>query len=237
MDAERKPLLGTRLALMGAVLYLLEWAVIPFLPAVPTDRLGENPSAIVDAYAGEAGLVAFAAGWFGVVLVGRVLYMSALRDALAASARSSTLANFAVGAMAVSVAIEIASFGVVAAAGWLAENGADAGAVVALDAAGSIIYLAVFGTVGVSVLAASLTMLASGVFHKWLCWLGVLSGALVILGGVLGGAAVGATGSFRDLGEIPIGIGVLGFWIWMLATSIILWRHAPTRGHEARAGV
>lgn len=237
MAAERTLLIGTRLALTGAVLYLLEWAVIPFLPRVPTDRLGEDSKAIVDAYAGEAGLLAFAAGWFGVVLVGRVLYATALRDALEASGRPSTLARFAVGAMAVSVAIEIASFGAVAAAGWLADKGADAGAIVALDAAGSIMFLPVFGSIGVSVLAASLAMLASGLFRNWLCWLGVFSGSFLILGGVIGAAATGATGSFHDLGGIPNGIGVPGFWIWLLATSVILWRHAPKWGGDGRAGV
>lgn len=236
MKAERSPLVGTRLALIGTVLYLLEWAVIPFLPDVPTDRLGVDSRAIVEAYAGEAGLVTFAAGWFGIVLVGRVLYVVALRGALEASGRPSMLAGFAVGAMAVSVAIEVAGFGAVAAAGLLADNGADPSAIVALDAAGSTGF-PVFGLLGVSILAASLAMVASGLFRKWLCWLGVLSGALLILGSVTAAAATGVTGSLDNLGGLPMGIGVLGFWIWMLSTSIILWRQAAKRGGDSRAGI
>jgi len=218
------------------VLYLLEWAVIPFFPGVPTDQLGEDAKAIVAAYTGEAGIVAFGAGWFSFVLLGRVLYAAALRGALRASGHPSTLADFAVAAMAVSVAIEVTSFGLAATAGWLADNGADASAVVALDAAASIVFLLVFAPLGLSVLAASAAMLASGLFRKWLCWLGVLSGTFAIIGGSVEAAATGATGTFHDLGGIPTGIGVLTFWTWMLVTSIILWRNVRSRSVESVVG-
>ncbi|MGH2811194.1 MAG: hypothetical protein ACRDI1_00585 [Actinomycetota bacterium] len=229
MAAQRTRLIGTRLALMGAALYFLEWLVIPFLPDVPTDQLGRGPQAIVDAYVGEGSLVAFAAGWFAVVLIGRVLYAIALRDSLEASGYPSTSARFAVGAMTVSVAIELVSFGAVAAGGWLAENQAGTDAIVALDAAGSIIFLLVFALIGVSTLAASLAMFASGLFRNWVCWLGIFSGGLTIVGGIIEPVRAGATGTFQELGELPNALGSLTFWVWILVTSIILWRSAPTR--------
>jgi hypothetical protein len=46
--------------------------------------------------------------------------------------------------MIASVAIEAASFGPTAAAGWLAEAGSDPAAIGALDAAGGVMFLLVF---------------------------------------------------------------------------------------------
>jgi hypothetical protein len=70
-------LIGNRLALAGAILYLLEWAAIAFLAEQPTDRLGENAGAITEAYSGEARTTALAAGWFSAVLLGRILFVAA----------------------------------------------------------------------------------------------------------------------------------------------------------------
>jgi hypothetical protein len=228
-------LVGTRLALIGAVLYLLEWAVIPFFPDIPTERLGDDARAIIAEYAGEARVTAFAVGWFALVLLGRVLYTVALRDALRVSGRPSSLASFAVGAMAVSVALEVANGGAVAGAAWLAERGADAASVVALDAAAHILFALVFAPIGVSVLAASLAMLASGLFRVWLSVLGVVSGSLLIVGGVLHPLVAGETGTFRDVGGLPVALGVPTFWLWMVVTSIILWRAVPARQSAAEA--
>jgi hypothetical protein len=50
--ASRAQLVGNRLALVGALLYLSEWVVIPFMPDLPTDKLGDDPSSIAVAYSG-----------------------------------------------------------------------------------------------------------------------------------------------------------------------------------------
>jgi hypothetical protein len=47
-------LVGNRLALVGATIYLVEWVVIVFLADVPTDDFGTDATAIVDAYTGES---------------------------------------------------------------------------------------------------------------------------------------------------------------------------------------
>ena len=104
-------LVGNRLALVGTVLYFLEWVAIAFLPEVADGSLfGAEPEVVVAAYRGHSGVIAFAAGWFGVVLLGRVLFAVALRKSFRDSSRDSLLVDFAVGAMIVSVTLEIASF-------------------------------------------------------------------------------------------------------------------------------
>jgi hypothetical protein len=154
-DSERLPrvvtragLVGTRLAAAGAALYFLEWVAIAFLPAVPTARLGDDPAAIVAAYRGHASAVAFAAGWFSFVLLGRVLFATALRHAFRESGRRSALLDFAVAAMAISVVLEVASFVSAAAAGWLADAGADSAVVAGLDAAATVGFMMIFAPLG-----------------------------------------------------------------------------------------
>lgn len=228
----RATLVGTRLAAAGAVLYFLEWAVIVFLPAVPTDRLGEDPAAIVAAYRGHAAAIAFAAGWFSFVLLGRVLFATALRQAFRDSDRHSTLLDFAVVATAISVVLEVASFGSAAAAGWLADAGSDSAVVAGFDAASSVGFMMIFAPLGASVLAFSIVMLSAGLFPRWIGWLGIVAGTMGILGGVIEPPAAGAEGAFNDFGTIPTGIAAGGFWIWLVATSVVLWRAAPPRRLE-----
>jgi hypothetical protein len=223
-------LVGNRLALVGAVLYFLEWVAIAFIPEVGDGSLlGDDPDAVVDAYRGHAGAIAFAAGWLGAVLLGRILFVVALRKAFRDSGREALLVDFAVGAMIVSVTLEIASFGPTAAAGWIADTRADPSAIVALDAAGSLMFLVVFVPIGVSIVAASAGMLGSDLFPRWLGALGLLAGGFAIVGGIIQVAALGETGTLHDAGEPLTTVGALGFWIWLIATSVSLWRHAPRR--------
>jgi len=66
MASRRGQLVGNRLALLGTVLYFMEWVVIPFAPSLPTDRLGHDPAATVAAYADHPGTTALLAGWLSV---------------------------------------------------------------------------------------------------------------------------------------------------------------------------
>jgi hypothetical protein len=234
--ASRARLVGTRLALAGTLLYFLEWAAIAFIPETGDPALlGEDPARVVELYRGEAGAIGFAAAWFGLVLLGRILFVAALRRSLRDSGRDSLLVDFAVGAMIVSVAVEVASFGPAAAAGWLADAGGDPSAIVALDAAGGVMFLLVFVPIATSVVAAAAGMLWSGLFPRWLCWLGIAAGALAVVGGIIQVAFLRGESTLADVGQPLTGVGALGFWIWMLATSIILWRAAPARTRTADA--
>ena len=62
MDERAQPV-GTRLALVGALLYLSEWLVIPFAVDLPTDDLGSDMSRIASEYTGHGTELAFLAGW------------------------------------------------------------------------------------------------------------------------------------------------------------------------------
>lgn len=188
---------------------------------------------MLDAYRGHSGVISFAAGWFAFVLLGRVLFSAALRKALRNSGSDSLLADFAVGAMIVSVALELASFGPTAAAGWVADTQAEGTAVMALDAAGSMMFQMVFIPLMVSVFAASTAMWVSKLFRRWLSGLGLVAGVIGIVGGIIQVAAIGETGILIDAGAGLTNAGVLGFWIWMIATSVVLFRRTSRRAVEA----
>jgi hypothetical protein len=215
------------LALGGTILYLSEWLVIPFVPDLPTDDLGDDVSAIAGDYAGHGTDLAFLAGWVSFALLGRIVFVAALRSALRASSREPVLADIAVAAMTLSVGIEIVQLGLVASAGWLGESEVDPAAIAGLDAVGTVLFGLVLIPLGASVLASSVAMLLSGLFSRWLCWLGVAAGAFVILGGVVGTTGAGDTGTVHDLGDPLTGIPVAAFWVWMIVTSIVLFRGAP----------
>jgi hypothetical protein len=224
----RARILGTRLALAGTLLYLSEWLVIPFVVDLPTDDLGDDASSIASEYVEHGTELAFLAGWLSFALLGRIVFVAALRGAFRDSPRSLILLDIALAAMAVSVALEIVQLGAVATAGWLGEAGASPDAIVALDGAATVLFGLVLAPIGASVLACSLAMLLSGLFARWLSWLGVIAGALVVAGGVVSTSGAGDGGTVHDLADPLTGPPVALFWIWMLATSVVLFRAAGT---------
>ena len=227
-SSSRGHLIGNRLALAGTVLYFLEWVGIPFLPAtLPTDRLGHNPAATVADYAHHPATIAFVAGWFSVVLLGRIVFVAGLRRALIDSGRERALADVALVVMAVSVTIEVLAYGLVAAGAWLERAHASGNSVVALDTAGSVTDELIFGPIGVSVVEASLAMLLSRLFPRWLTWLGLIGGLLLTVAGIIASSAQGATGTWHSIGSALGGVPVFATWIWIIATSVILWRATP----------
>ena len=227
MESDRGRLVGNRVALVGAAMYFLEWVAILSIPSVPTEKLGHDPSAVVAAY-GHPKAIGVAAGWFSVVLFGRVIFTIGLRDAFRGLRRERLFANIAVAAMGLSVAIEVISFGITAAAAWVAEAGGNQGAVVALDAASEVVFQLVVGPIGVSVLAGSIAMILSRLFPRWLGWVGALGGALLLVGGIIGVGGLGVRGTFHDVSGALMG-GVPIVWIWMIATSVVLFRATPKR--------
>lgn len=165
------------------------------------------------------------------------MFVAGVRSVLRGAPRELVLADIAVGAMIVGVAIEIVQLGLVATAGWLADAGADAGTIAAFDGAGTVLFTLILAPIGVSVLASSAAMLLSGLFARWLGLLGALAGALVVAGGVVGTTSTGETGTLHDLSDPLTGPPVAAFWIWMIATAIVLFRHAgPPRSPPPASG-
>jgi hypothetical protein len=224
----RRGLVGNRLALVGTVMYFLEWVAIVSIPSVPTDKLGSDPAAIVAAY-GHPKAIGVAAGWFSVMLFGRVIFTIGLRDAFEGLRRERLLANIAVAAMSLSVAIEVISFGMTAAAAWVAHSGGSQSAVVTLDAASEVVFDLVFGPIGVSVLAGATAMILSRLFPGWLGWVGVVGGSLLSVGGILALGGLGASGTFHNVAGALSSIPVPIVWVWMIGTSVVLFRATPKR--------
>ena len=243
--------MGNRWALAGAIMYLLEWvAIIGVLGAVtgiqgagaggaagvqiPTPS-GTKAADIFSGYtAANAAATALSAGWYGLVLPGRILLIAGIRQALRRSWGNSALADLAVAAMALSVLLEIASYWVAAGVGQAATSGADQSAVVTGHAIASMLNVGIFSPLGLSTLAISVVMWQSRVFPWWLCLLGGLSGAAMCVGGLTAGFYSG--GQFQQVAN-NAQFGVLGFWVWMLVTGVILFRAASQprpKGSAAR---
>jgi len=223
MSENRAQLVGNRWTLVGAIVYLLEWVAIAGFHSGSTPTSFLKPDAVVAMYASHAGGVAAAASWYSLVLLGRILFTVGIRDSLKRSGADTLLADFAVAAMAVSVILEIASYALAGAAAQLAHSSGDRSAIVAVDAAGSWLNIMIFAPIGISILAASAAQLRSRLFPAWLGWLGVASGViLTVLGLVVGPAMAAGPGPFQTVQMLAI--ATLGFWAWMLATGIIVFR-------------
>lgn len=228
----RSEVVGNRVMLAGAVLYLLEFvAIIPVGNGGPADP-GTNRQAIVAMYQAHPRAVGFLAGWLSLVLLGRVVLMLGLRAALRAAGRPSLIIDMAVLAMAASVILEVATYAVVAAAAAVASGGGSADMVVGLDAAASLLNRMIFAPIGVAVGLGALAMWWSGVFPRWIAGVGGLSGVLLVVAGLLSSPGYLHPGVLRDVGGAGEGIGVLLFWLWMLAGGIFLFRRAPRRSPE-----
>jgi hypothetical protein len=215
---------GNRLALAGVVLYLLEWVAI--IGSAPPGPFGPGTShhSIYSDYASHAGRATLAAAWFAVVLVGRILFVSGVKASLRDRPRAGPLLDLALGAMAVSVVLEVVAYAVVAGTARLAASGAGTGLVVGLDSAAFWVDLLIWGPVGVSVLATGVAMLRSGLFASWLSWLGIVAGVAGIVGCLVAGATVDASGS--GAADAATSLPALAIWVWMVATGVVLWRRA-----------
>jgi hypothetical protein len=224
--SSRPQLHGTRLALVGFLLYLCEWIGIALAPSLPTDKLGHDPAKIVAAYADKPGWTAFLAGWLSVVLLGRVLFVAAFRESLRDVPKTRILTAWALGAMIMSVVIEVTDYALVATGAWIAHAGGATGAIVALDAAGTMLFAMLFGPIAISVFAGSAAMLVSRLFPRWIGWLGLVSGALLAVGAMIGASALGSSGGYNSLGGALTNLPLAGALIWMAATAAVLFMRA-----------
>ena len=217
----KSQLVGNRIMLTGAVLYLLEWVAIiwgAILGVQNTAIVGASEADIIASYQGNEDAVAFMAGWFSVVLLGRILLIVGLRASLTASGRPHPLMDFAVVAMSVGVAVEIAAYGLAATAAQL--GAAHPEGMIAIEWAAGMVNYMLFGGLGLSVLCSAWAMWRSGLFPMVLNILGIIAGIGVTL------EAMFVAPAFDTVFNI-LGISVLLFWIWMLWTGVLLWIRTP----------
>lgn len=235
MRNDQRRLVGNRLALAGAILYLLEWVAILGVRVgnVPAAQ-GEKPTDIFATYSQHEVGIAIGAAWFSLVLLGRILFVASVRDSLRRSGAQTLLADFALAAMAASVVLEIAAYAVAAGGGQAAARGADQSTIVGIDAAANQIDLVIIAPFGMSILFASIAMFTSRLFPSWLCWLGLLVGAVGCGYGLIRAPAFVAGGTFYQATQ-PLGLVVLGAWIWMIASGVVLFRAAPGRSQRLSA--
>jgi hypothetical protein len=199
-------------------MYLLEWvAIIAGHVGVP---LGATVGAagISTAYDGHADSLGWAAGWFSVVLLGRVLVMTGLRSALTDSHRPQRLMDLAVGAMAVSVTLETCVYAVAAGASWSSGAHGSLAVTRSLDAVAFQLDQLLYGPLGVSVVAAGIAMWRSGLFPRVLAGLGAVAGVLSALV-----ALAFAAPRFAGMSQ-ALSSAALLFWIWIIWTGVVLWR-------------
>ena len=135
MQPDRLQLIGNRLTLVGAIVYLLEWVAILATPVQAPSLVETKPDTIVALYTGHATGLAFSAVWFSLVLLGRIVFSAGLRDSFRRSGADTLLVDIGLAAMAASVILEIAGYALVAGAARLANTGGSQAAVVALDSA------------------------------------------------------------------------------------------------------
>ena len=213
-----RTLTGNRLALVGAILYLLEWAfIIPSGVRVPLD--GSSPTQIAAAYMTQpSGGFALLFAGLSVVLLGRIAFIAGLRNALRQTNETRALADFAFGAMAASVVLELVGEVLRWTASRMAVQGADPVILVALHESFRGLTFTVATALGGSIMAASLAMLLSREFPRWLAVLGLVAGALWIgfaFYGTLTNSLPGAAG-----------FAWLAWAVWLLTTGVILFRRA-----------
>lgn len=221
MDANsRANLVGNRWVLVGAVLYLLEWVAILWASAAGAEATvtrGTSAADVLESYAGHEDAVYAMAGWFAVTLLGRVLVFIGLRRALADSGHDHPLLEFAVVAAAISVTLEVASYGLAASAVAHADAGEESLAV-AIDQAGAGLNLMIGGGLGVAIVCATYGMWRSGLFSWSLNAVGAASGIAII------GAQLTVAPSLQGLFDI-LYFFPLVFWVWMLWAGVVCWRH------------
>jgi hypothetical protein len=229
-DDDHQVLAGNVWVLTGAALYLLEWVGIIWAGAagVGTQVTRGTPATdVMDTYAGHADAVYALAGWFAVVLLGRILLFVGLRRALADSGYAHPLLDFAVLVSAVSVTLEIASYGLAASAAASADAGRRTLAV-AIDAAGTGLNLMIAGGLGVAIACTTFVMWRSGLFSLPLVLLGAVSGIAII------GAQLSVAPSLQTVFDVLYFFPVV-FWVWMIWAGVVCWRAVPRSAGRAAA--
>jgi hypothetical protein len=221
-------LIGNRLVLAGALLYFAEWVAI-----IGADGMdvwfapGTDPAKVLAGYAGNGNAFAWAAGWLGVVLTGRILFAAALQHGLRRSGHDDPLALFAVLVATVGVVFEAITCAVVAGVAVAADHGADASLVTGLDTVAGALENLIWGALGISVLAMTSAMFRSRLFPRTLCAVGLVAGVPLTLVGLAFGSPAQS-----DVAE-ALQVGTPLMWVWTLWTGVVMWRAGSARAQNS----
>lgn len=230
-SASPTPGTGNWLALVGTVLYFLEWVAIIGAGGIDVLREpGTSQTTIFHAYAGHSDGFAWASGWLGVVLLGRVLFAIGVRRALQARGQDDALAEFGVLAMLAGVVFEASSYGVVMGAGIVADHGGAKSTVAALDAIGLGVDNLVWGATGLSILALAWVMFRTVTFPKLLGALGIVAGVVLVVDALVFNAP-----RFFGLHDGLTSVALL-LWIWMIWSSVLILNRRPRQGVSTVTG-
>jgi hypothetical protein len=214
---------GNRLALAGAIWYLLEIPLVfPFVGGTPPSP--SKAAELVTFYSSHKTNLLIGAAISSVVLLGRIAFSAGARASLHRTAGVRALADLGLGVMILSVVMEVGGAAVNAAAGRMAAGGGDPAGIVALDYAAATLGFVAIQATAVAVAAISLAQVISRQFPRWLGWLGLVSGVL----GIASSTFMTATALDPQASGF-LTIWVLGWWIWMVATGVVLFRRTPGR--------
>jgi hypothetical protein len=215
-------LVGSRLVLLGTVLYLFEWIAI-FATGIEVPFGSDATSRDLATYEGIAGETGWAAGWFSVVLLGRIVFVVGLRSGLVASGHRDPLLDVAVAAMAVGVVAEVLSYALATGAAQVAERGGD---VLTLDQAAAATNTMLYGPTGVAVLAAVAALWRSGLVSRVSCVVGGVGGLVLTVAGLA--LTVPDRADALDAATAAVAL----VWIWMIWLGVVFWRATPARNAE-----
>lgn len=222
-------LVGNRLVLAGAFLYFTEWVAI--IGAGGMDvwfAPGTDPDKVLAGYAGNGNSFAWATGFLGVVLTGRILFAAALQHGLRRSGHDDPIASFAVLVATVGVVVEVLACAVAAGAAVATDHGADAAFVTGVDTIAGVLENLIWGALGLATLAMTAAMARSRLFPRTLVGLGVVAGVPLLMVGLAFGAP-----SQSDVAE-ALQVGTPVMWIWMIATGVVMWRAAGQNAFDQR---
>lgn len=185
-------------------------------------------AALVAYYSGQKTNLLIAAAGASVVLLGRIAFSAGARASLHRTPGIRALADLALGCMTLSVVMEIAMAVLFAAAGRMAAASGDGAGVAALHYAGETVGSVVFPALAVAVAATALAQVISSQFPRWLAWLGLVAGMVGIA------TSAYAVVAAQNLVQSPLGFWIVAFWVWMIATGVVLFRRA---GHPPAAAM
>lgn len=233
-QGERPLLVGNRWALAGTVVYFLEWVAIIAAGGIPSFDPPDTPAGtIVHNYTGHENAYGWAAGWFGVVLLGRILYAVAVRRCLVSGPGGENvrvLADLGVFAMTVGVVVEVSSYGLVAAGAALADHGASASTLRTVDLVGGDLNMLLWGPTGVAVVCLAVGMLLDGRFPRILPWVGVVGGGALVV------QALGFEAPSQQHVAMGLQSAATLFWVWMIWSAVLLFVRSPRRHSREQVG-